>query len=127
MDLEQLAKRLDWLDEERRKDKTIKHFPGLLQQVKELSGDLTRLSMMLAKFDLIDSSVAQLRVDLTRSIETVDKSRIEREREMDKARMADHETLTKAISEVRRGLDPIPDLRKSIQARMEEDFRIPAV
>ncbi len=136
MDLEQLAKRLDWLDEERRKDKTIiqtleerlaateKHLPGLLQQVKELSGDLTRLSMMLAKFDLIDSSVAQLRVDLTRSIETVDKSRIEREREMDKARMADHETLTKAISEVRRGLDPIPDLRKSIQARMEEDFRL---
>src|SRR5690242_5128933 len=136
MDLEQLAKRLDWLDEERRKDKTIiqtleerlasleNNLPGLMQQMKEVSGDVTRLSTMLSKFDQIDASLAQIRVDLARSVEAVDKTRIEREREIEKSRMSDHETLTKAISEVRRGLEPIPDLRKQIQARMEEDFRL---
>jgi len=136
MDLEQLAKRLDWLDDERRKDKIIIQtleerlaaiegtVPGLLQQVKETSGEVTRLLTMLTKFDQIDSSLAQIRVDLSRGLEAVEKARVEREREMDKARMADQENLSKAISEVRRGLEPIPDLRKAIQARMEEDFRL---
>jgi chromosome segregation ATPase len=136
MDLDQLAKRLDWLDEERRKDKIIiqtleerlavmeNQIPGLLQQVKDMNGEVTRLSTMLAKFDLVDSTIAQLRVDTARSIEAIDKNRLERERDMEKARMADQETLAKSIAEVRRGLDPIPDLRKSIQLRMEEDFRL---
>jgi chromosome segregation ATPase len=136
MDLEQLAKRLDWLDGERRKDKLIiqtleerlaaveSNMPGLLQQVKEISGEVTRVSMMLSKFDQIESSLAQIRVDLARGIEAVEKTRVEREREMEKSRMADQEMLSKAIAEVRRGLDPIPDLRKSIQSRMEEDFRL---
>jgi hypothetical protein len=50
MELEQLAKRLDWLDDERRKDKLIIQtleerlgaiegsVPGLVQQIKEISG-----------------------------------------------------------------------------------------
>lgn len=136
MDLEQLEKRLDWLDAERRKDKTAiqtleerlalveNNMPGLLQQVKELGSEITRVSTMLSKFDLIDSSLAQIRVDLARGIDVENKARLEREREMEKARMADLEGLTKAIGEVRRGLDPIPELRKSVQSRMEEDFRL---
>lgn len=136
MDLDQLAKRIEWLEDERRKDKLIiqtleerlavmeRDLPGLSQSSKETEGDLRRLSAMLSKFDHIDTSISQVRIDLSRSIEAIDKARQEREREMEKARLADQETLTKAIAEVRRGLDPIPDLRKSIQARMEEDFRL---
>ena len=136
MDLEQLEKRIEWLDNERRKDKTIiatleervamteNGLPILTQQFKEISGELTRVSAMLSKFDQIESAVSQVRVDLARSIETVDRTHQDREREIEKARMADQESLRAAVSEVRRGLEPIPDLRKSIQTRMEEDFRL---
>ncbi|MBE0697430.1 MAG: hypothetical protein IH586_10950 [Anaerolineaceae bacterium] len=136
MDLDQLAKQLDWLDGERRKDKLIIQtleermavvegsMPGLLQQVKEISGDVTRLSAMLSKFDQIDSSLAQMRVDSARAIEAVDKGHLERSREMDKVRLSDQEGLSRSIAEVRRGLEPIPELRKSLQSRMEEDFRL---
>lgn len=136
MDLDQLAKRLDWLDEERRKDKIIIQtleerlatvegsLPGLLQQVKEIGGEVTRISTLLSKFDQIDSAVAQLRVDLGRSIESVEKTRGDRERELEKNRLSDQEALTRAIAEVRRGQDAIPELRKSLQARQEEDFRL---
>lgn len=136
MELEQLAKRLDWLDDERRKDKLIIQtleerlgsiegsVPGLVQQVKELSGEVTRLSTMLAKFDQIESTLAQMRVDHSRALETIEKTRVERERETEKNRLADQELLSKSIGEVRRGLDPIPDLRKSLQSRQEEDFRL---
>jgi len=136
MELEQLAKRLDWLDDERRKDKLIIQtleerlgaiegsVPGLVQQMKEISGEVTRLSTMLAKFDQIEATLAQMRVDHSRALESLEKTRVEREREMEKARLADQEVLSKAIGEVRRGLDPIPDLRKSLQSRQEEDFRL---
>lgn len=136
MELEQLSKRLDWLDEERRKDRLIiqtleerlalveASLPGLLQQVKEMSGDITRLGAMLSKFDQIDTTLAQMRVDHARATEAVDKNHLEREREMEKARLADQENLSKMIGEVRRGLEPIPELRKSLQSRTEEDFRL---
>lgn len=136
MDLEQLEKRLDWLDGERRKDKLIIQtleerlgaaegsLPGLVQQVKEISGELTRLSTIMTKFNQIDASLAQIRVDSARALETVDKSHLERSREMEKARMADQEGLAKTIGEVRRGLEPIPELRKLLQSRVEEDFRL---
>lgn len=136
MDLDQLEKHLDWLDEERRKDKTIiatleerlgrleGEAPALKQQVKELSGEVVRLTAMLARFDQIESSVGQIRVDAARSLDVVEKARQEREREMEKARLADQELLNRSIAEVRRGLEPIPELRKAIQARMEEDFRL---
>jgi DNA repair exonuclease SbcCD ATPase subunit len=136
MDLEQLEKRLDWLDNERRKDRTIiatleerlakaeSGLPAVEQQLKELSGEVTRLTTMLARFDQIETTLGQMRVDLSRSIESVDRAHQEREREMEKARLADHESLRATVSEVHRGLEPIPDLRKAIQARMEEDFRL---
>lgn len=136
MEVDQLEKRLDWLDAERRKDKLIIQtleerlatmegsVPQLQQQVKELSGEVTRLSAMLAKFDQIDASLAQSRVDSARAVEALEKSLIERTREMDKVRLADQEGLSRSIAEVRRGLEPIPELRKSLQSRQEEDFRL---
>jgi DNA repair exonuclease SbcCD ATPase subunit len=136
MDLDQLSKRLDWLDGERRKDRLIIQtleerlsvvegsMPSLLQQVKEISGEVTRLSAMLSKFDQIDAAIAQIRVDSARAVEAVDKSHLERSREMEKVRLSAQEGLSRTIAEVRRGLEPIPELRKSLQSRMEEDFRL---
>jgi len=65
-----------------------------------------------------------MRVDHARATEAVDKNHLERERELEKARLADQENLSKMIGEVRRGLEPIPELRKSLQSRTEEDFRL---
>ncbi len=90
MDLEQLEKRLDWLESERRKDKTIiatleerigsyeGDLPALRQQIKELNSEVIRLTAMLSKFDQLDAAVQQVRIDLTRSVETLDKTRQER-------------------------------------------------
>jgi chromosome segregation ATPase len=136
MDLEQLQKRLEWLDDERRKDKIIidtlekrvavleGDVPPLKQQIKDLSSEVARLGTALARFEMIDTTISQLRVELTRSIETLDKTRQERERELEKLRLADQEALARSIADVRRGLEPIADLRKMVQLRVEEEFRL---
>jgi DNA repair exonuclease SbcCD ATPase subunit len=136
MDLEQIIKRLDWLDEERRKDKILiatleerinraeAQVPPVAQQVKEVDSELTRLSSSLARFDSIDAAIAQIRVDYSRAIEAVEKQRLDHEREAEKMRRADMESLSKTIADVRKGLDPIPELKVKIQARVEEEYRL---
>lgn len=136
MDLDQIVKRLEWIDSERRKDKTViatledrlasteSMIPPLVQQIRELSGEVSRLSAQLSRFDQIETSMAQVRVDLSRQIDAVEKGRIDHDREVEKVRLADNENIMKSIAEVRKGLDPIPDLRKGLQARQEEEFRL---
>jgi len=136
MDLEKIIKRLEWLDDERRKDKlkisTLEErmvsfegsLPALNQQIKDLSSEVMRLSAMVARFDQIEGSIAQVRVEFTRSLESFEKLRLEHNREIEKIRLADMESLNKGIAEVRKGLDPIPELKKGIQARVEEDYRL---
>ena len=136
MDLDQIVKRLEWIDSERRKDKTViatledrlasteSMIPPLVQQIRELSGEVSRLSAQLSRFDQIETNVAQVRVDLSRQIDAVEKGRIDHDREVDKVRLADNENIMKTIAEVRKGQEPIPDLRKGLQARQEEEFRL---
>jgi chromosome segregation ATPase len=136
MELDQLQKRLEWLEAERRKDKAIIDtleqriaayegaHPRLEQEQKELNSEVVRLSMMMARFDQMDANLSNIRVELTRSIEAVDKGRIEHDREVEKARLGDLEALNKSIAEVRKGIEPIAELKKAITGRVEEDFRL---
>ncbi len=136
MDLEQITKRLEWLDEERRKDKNLiatleerlNRMEGSISpfsdQIKALQSEITRLASQLTRFEQIDAALAQIRVDYHREVEAIEKQRAEHERETEKVRRADVESLNKTISEVRKGLEPIPDLKKSIQSRTEEDYRL---
>ncbi len=136
MDTEQIIKRLEWLDEERRKDKiTIAalqeriaslegNLPGINQQVKEISAESTRTTATLGRFDQLDANIAQMRVENTRALETIERARAENLREQEKVRLADMESINKALAEIRKGLDPIAELRRNIQARVEEDFRL---
>ncbi len=136
MEQEQIIKRLEWLDDERRKDKmTIAALeerlqaaeggvPGLQQQIRELNADLSRVSSTLGRLDQIDAAIAQIRVDYGRTVEAVEKARADKERETEKLRRVEMEGINKSFTELRRGLEPIPDLKKSIQTRMEEEFRL---
>jgi len=136
MDLEQIVKRLEWLDDERRKDRTTiatlekrleayeNTLPSLQEQIKEVDGEVSRVSAMLDRFDQIESSVANLRVEITRKIESVDKQRQERDRELEKIRRDDLEALNRAVAEARKGLDPIQEMKTKLNARVEEEFRL---
>jgi len=136
MELEQIIKRLDWLDNERRKDATtisslreqVSGQEGLItqlnQQIRDLTSEVARLSTTLNRFDQMDNAIAMQRVDLTRMIEAAEKQRADRERELDVIRRGDLESFNKAVAELRKGLEPIPDIKKNVQARIEEELRL---
>ena len=136
MDFEQIAQRLEWLDNERRKDKLIistleeriikleGDSRPLFQEMREMEDEVNRIRSMLNRFEPIEASIAKLRVDFTRMIEQVEKNQTERERETEKNRLADIEALNQAIKVVRDGLDPIPLIKKDLKARETEEHRL---
>lgn len=136
MDLDQILKRVQWMDEERRKDKDviamletrILSLEGSLtasyQQIKEMSGEITRLSAVITRMDQFDSNLLQQRVEAKRTIEELDKSIKKREEEAEKVRRVEIRSLESNIYEVGKGLEPIPKLEKGIAARVEEETRL---
>mgnify|MGYP001220051340 CR=1 FL=1 len=136
MDFEQLLKRIEWLDEERRKDKLIiaslddrlrkaeGNYTALLQESRELSNELTRLQTLPARFDSIDAAISQIRVDFNRSIENIEKLRIEKDRDQEKVRLADLESMNSSIATVRKSIEILPEMKKDIKARADEEHRL---
>jgi len=136
MDFEQIAKRIEWLEDERRKDKLIissledrlikteGNIPPLMQEVKEISNNLNRIQTVFARIDQMDGSLSQIRVDYSRSIESIEKQRSDQIRETEKQRLADIESLNMSIMNVRKGLEVIPEIKKDLKARGEEEHRL---
>lgn len=136
MDFEQVIKRVEWLDEERRKDKLIiaalddrmrkleGNYTQLVQELRELSNELSRLKTLPSRFDTFDAAISQIRVDFNRMIDQIEKQRVEKDREIEKVRLADLESLNGTIEKVRKSLDELPEMKKDIKAREEEEHRL---
>ncbi len=136
MDLEQITKRLEWLDEERRRDKntiaSLEERLGLLensstqqlQQVNEISGDVARMQAMETRLMDIDASIGKMRIELGRSIEAIEKQRSERERENERIRLGDVEQLNKNSQEIHQVAEKLDLIKKDITTRKEEENRL---
>lgn len=136
MELDELAKRLDWLEKEHRKDRDViadlqqklaayEGNAGRLQnQIKEVSGELSRFSPLAARLDQFDTMLTQYRSEFSKSIDEVEKRRLKHEREVDDRRRVELEALNKSIFEIRNSLDAFNELRRGLQARAEEDSRL---
>jgi chromosome segregation ATPase len=136
MDLDQVLKRVQWIDEERRKDKDaiammenrILALEGGLvaahQQIKDQSGEITRLNAMLARMDQYDEVLLQQRMEAKRAVEELDKAIQKKDEEAEKVHQVKIKALEADLFDVRKGLDPLPKLEKGVQTRVEEDNRL---
>lgn len=136
MDLDQLIKRVDWLDENRRKDKTsistleerLVVLEGELsaarQMIKEQNGEIIRLSAVLARVDQFDTSLAQHRVEFARALEELDKRRTDRDREIEEVRRVQIDGFNNHLLDLRKSLELLPDLQAGLKNRLEEDYRL---
>ena len=109
MDFEQIVKRLQWLDEEHRKEKDaitvlegrIAGYEGNLdtvaKQVKPLEKQIAGLMPNSTRIDQFEALVARLREELKESIEELDKKYQKREKELLTQRQKDLEPFHKEI------------------------------
>ena len=136
MELEDLAKKLEWLEKEHRKDRaTIAELQeklvafegnyGLLQnQIRDLAADLARFAPLGARLDQFDSMVTQYRAEVSKSIDEMEKRHTKQERTYEERRRIEVDNLNKSILEIRASLEAFQEIRRSLQARVDEDLRL---
>lgn len=136
MEMDQILKQVDWLDEERRKDKTRLgsleerlnavegNVPPLAHQIRELSGEVTRLNAILGRMDHFDESMMQHRLEFKQQIEEVEQDIRQRIDEVEKVRRTELRGLDDSLVELRKELEPVPEIRRALKARVEEENRI---
>ena len=136
MDLEQVVKRLQWLDEEHRKDKLaiitleerIASFEGnvenVRQQIKPLDNQIARALNVNARIDQFEALVTKQREDLKKMIEEVEKRLQARIQEITTQHHKDIEPFHREIAELRQELTQIPPLQRDIKARVLEEERL---
>jgi predicted nucleic acid-binding Zn-ribbon protein len=136
MELEDLAKKIDWLEREHRKDRNSiadlqeklnayeGNFTLLQSQINELNSSLSRYSSITARLDQFDKMVTQYRSEVTRTIDEVEKRHAKHEQEVENRHRSEVDALNKSIIEVRSSVDGLQELRKAIQSRVEEDSRL---
>lgn len=136
MDLDQILKRVQWMEDEHRKEKDsialienrIMAFEGGIkavnEQIKSLNTEITRLATVITRMDQYDSNLLQLRLEAKRQVEELEKDIKKREEESEKVRRVEVKALDTNLNELRKGLDILPRLEMGIQARAEEDARM---
>lgn len=136
MDDNQILKRIEWLDDERRKDKTtlsliddrtnelVERTQPLPKKLNDFEGELTRIKTILGRIDQFDETILQLRVEVKESLDALEKEIIKREEEGAKVRRIELRAIDKSVADIRKGLTPLQELQRGLQARIEEEKRM---
>lgn len=136
MDLMQLAKQVEWLDGERRKDKQeitalyerlgvlVNENSAITKRLQQLETQLTGASSQIQRLTKVDEVLEQYRREMARQVEELEKRRQEAQREEERLRKVEREGLNKSLGEVRKGLEGVGKIERDLEARREEEGRI---
>jgi chromosome segregation ATPase len=136
MDNEQLQKRIQWIEEDRRKEKDALallenkvtglegSIAAVLQQGKDLSSEITRLSAIIIRMDQYDQALIKARVDSKQSIDDLEKAIKLRLDEFEKFRQTESRGFENNVLDLQKQLDTIPRLEKNLQARIDIEITI---
>lgn len=136
MEMEDIAKRLEWLEKEHRKDHTLladlqqqigsyeTQFGVLQTQIKEISADLSRFTSLSARLEQFDGMIAQYRAEISKTIDDLEKRREKHEREIESRRRIEIENINKSLVELRKNLDTLDEFKKALKAREDDAARL---
>lgn len=132
----ELRKRLDWLDEERRK--SVRKLAELEQRsvlqereitsrerrIQDLEKQLSQVSAQLSRIPMVDTQLLNFKDDIVKMIEQYDKRRIESERELDRMRRVEHEVTARELADIRKELPAIGRIEQELPLRQAEEARL---
>ena len=136
MELDQLAKTVDWLDDERRKDKqelaalqtrlaaAVAENTTLGRRLQELESEVSSYVAQLQKITKIDAILDNYRKEMTRQLEEVEQRRLDAAKEDERLRKLEREGINKSLAELRKAADILPALAREPDARKETENRL---
>jgi chromosome segregation ATPase len=139
MDLNQIAKRVTWLDEERRRDKDeIARLQGLLdaqaeemrdqaRHIQELEGRHASVQAQLTALPVLERALQQFKDEIVLLVERQEEQRREEARDAARVRLIEQDKQAKQFSEIRKELQRLPRLEEELDLRRAEDQRLGGV
>ena len=136
MEFEQLAKKVQWLDDERRKDKNyIAHLEERILSLEgkltvsekknlELDSEFTQLKTLFNRMDKFDEALNINRAEFSKGINEQEKIASHRVDEIKSVLRAEIRAFENQVVEVRKDLLILRDLKKENNARINEDTRL---
>ncbi len=133
---EQLEKRVEWLDNERRNDKTnlaslqnrirVLEEENILlrKQLKEMEVGINKLGTQIASFDKYDNRIERLNIDLTKQIRDVNERSEMNLNEAIKRTKLEIDATKKIVSEIFPFTEQIEPLRSEMKTYKVEDARL---
>ncbi len=133
---EQLEKRVEWLDNERRNDKTnlaslqnrLTQLEGdnlnLRKQIKELEILITKNANQISTFDKYDNRIDRLNIDLTKQIRDVNERAELNLNEAVKRTKLDLEATRKSVAEIFSFTEELEPIRTEMRTYKVEDARL---
>ncbi len=133
MELEEIISRLEFLEEERRKNKNqinalerrLTSFESVNKTLREeitgVTDQATKFDTASQKLDQMDSALSKIRKDFNKSIQNLEKSPGNR---ADSSSPMDIGSFNKLASELRKGLTTITEVKKSLQAKVAEEIKL---
>jgi len=135
MEFEQIIKRLDWLDEEHRKDKVemdalaekLANMQAELRvankKIKELNNELAQVSTASARIDQFNDALAQQRVDIIKYVDEMDNKDVDKLPEAEKRFQIQINNHTRSIIELRKFKEPIAEIKRELKNSADEEAR----
>jgi chromosome segregation ATPase len=135
MEFDQIFKRLDWLDEEHRKDKAeveglaekLAYTNGELKvaniKIKELTTELSKFTTVLPRIDQFNEALTNQRVEILKYVDEMDNKDVDKLPQAEKRFQVQIDTINKSITEIRKIKDPIAEIRREIKDNAAEEAR----
>ncbi len=135
MEFEQIIKRLDWLDEEHRKDKAA--IEALSEQlaktngdlkiankkIKELTAELAPLPTLAPRIDQLNGVVTQQRTDILKYVDEMDNKDVDKLPDAEKRIQMQIDAIHKTLGELRKFKDPIAEIKRELKNSAAEEIR----
>jgi chromosome segregation ATPase len=135
MEFEQIVKRLEWLDDEHRKDKAAlkkleeriasfdNKFNTLSEQIKDLTKKVSEIGPVNERIDQFDDVILKQRVDAKKAVDALEKKQQLREKDLRKLHYEGLEEIKKSLPELDQSKD-IAELKKLIKQRADEYIKL---
>jgi DNA repair exonuclease SbcCD ATPase subunit len=136
MEMEQASTTIQWLDEERRKDKQemaalqermtalAAENTDLNRKLQQLQSDVSASTALLQRLSKLDEILDNNRKEMSRQLEDLERRRLDAEREAERLRKVEREGINKSLVELRKSSEVALKIENELQARKEEEARI---
>ncbi len=126
MDLDQATQMINWLDEERRKDKAqiaelanqltqqYSQIAGLNKSLQDLEERLARLQSQALRYSQMEQTLGQTRLEIQKMIEASDKRRLLADEEQFKIRQQERERIDQVLSSLQLQIEALQQFQRSV-------------